>query len=158
MSKIREKESLECGRMHIWALKTQKLPGPLSGPWTPTTNCSLRYIGNFQPQHLGPPLDQILDPHLILQLHKSAVLTDFVHFCVLFTYVSDITQIFTMNRFYALFILQIKHSHVYISLVFVWLVGPVEKFCLNWFPSGVVDGTCHVCKYSACLFLLILLE
>ena len=42
MSKIREKESLECGRMHIWALKTQKLPGPLSGPWTPATNCSLR--------------------------------------------------------------------------------------------------------------------
>ena len=41
MSKIREKESLECGRMHIWALKTQKLPGPLSGPWTPAANCSL---------------------------------------------------------------------------------------------------------------------
>ena len=34
MSKIREKESLECVRMHIWASKTQKLPGPLSGPWT----------------------------------------------------------------------------------------------------------------------------
>ena len=42
MSKIREKESLECGRMHIWALKIQKLPGPLSGPWTPVANCSLR--------------------------------------------------------------------------------------------------------------------
>ena len=42
MSKIREKESLECGRMHIWALKTQKLPGPLSGPWTPAAICSLR--------------------------------------------------------------------------------------------------------------------
>ena len=28
--------------MHIWALKTQKLPGPLSGPWTPAANCSLR--------------------------------------------------------------------------------------------------------------------
>ena len=41
MSKIREKVSLECGRMHIWALKTQKLPGPSSGPWTPTANCSL---------------------------------------------------------------------------------------------------------------------
>ena len=24
----------------------------------------LRYISNFQPQKLGPPLDQILDPHL----------------------------------------------------------------------------------------------
>ena len=48
------------------ALKTQKLPGPLSGPWTPATNCSLRYIGNFQPQNLGTPhLDQILDPHLV---------------------------------------------------------------------------------------------
>ena len=55
MSKIREKESLECGRMHIWALKTQNLPGPLSGPWTPAANCSLRYVCNFRPQHLGPP-------------------------------------------------------------------------------------------------------
>ena len=42
MSKIREKESLECGRMYIWALKTQKLPGLLSRPWTPAANCSLR--------------------------------------------------------------------------------------------------------------------
>ena len=41
MSKIREKESLECGRMHIWALKTQKFPGPLSKPWTPAVECSL---------------------------------------------------------------------------------------------------------------------
>ena len=64
MSKMREKESLECVRMHIWALKTQKLPGPLSGPWTPAAYCSLRYVGNFRPLKLGPPLDQILDPHL----------------------------------------------------------------------------------------------
>ena len=42
MSKIREKESLECVRMHIWASKTQKLPGPLSGPWNPAAECSLR--------------------------------------------------------------------------------------------------------------------
>ena len=42
MSKMREKEILECVRMHIWALKTQKLPGPLSGPWTPAADCSLR--------------------------------------------------------------------------------------------------------------------
>ena len=42
MSKIREKESLECVRMHIWASKTQKLPGPLSRPWTPAAECSLR--------------------------------------------------------------------------------------------------------------------
>ena len=32
---MREKESLECRRMPIWALKTQKLPGAFSGPWTP---------------------------------------------------------------------------------------------------------------------------
>ena len=25
---------------------------------------SLRYVGSFRPQKLGPPLDQILDPHL----------------------------------------------------------------------------------------------
>ena len=24
----------------------------------------LRYVGNFRPQNLGSPLDQILDPHL----------------------------------------------------------------------------------------------
>ena len=41
MSKIREKESLECVRMHIWASKTQKRPGPLSGPWTPAAECLL---------------------------------------------------------------------------------------------------------------------
>ena len=41
LSKMREKESLECGRMHIWALKTQKLLGSLSGPWTLATNGSL---------------------------------------------------------------------------------------------------------------------
>ena len=71
MSKIREKESLECGRMHISALKTQKLPGPLSGPWTPAANCSLRLrdstslcqqLSASAPE--APPLDQILDPHL----------------------------------------------------------------------------------------------
>ena len=39
---MREKESLECVRMHIWALKTQKLPGPLSRPWTPAAYCLLR--------------------------------------------------------------------------------------------------------------------
>ena len=44
MSKIREKESLECVRMHIWVSKTQKLPGPLSGPWTPAAECSLRSL------------------------------------------------------------------------------------------------------------------
>ena len=41
MSKIWEKESLECVKMHIWAAKTQKLPGPLSGPWTPAAKCLL---------------------------------------------------------------------------------------------------------------------
>ena len=71
MSKIREKESLECGRMHIWALKTQKLPGPLSGPWTPPQIAHfahatlLHYVSNFRPQDLGSPLDQILDLHLL---------------------------------------------------------------------------------------------
>ena len=27
----------------------------------------LRYVGNFRPQKLGPPLDQILDPHLCVK-------------------------------------------------------------------------------------------
>ena len=27
----------------------------------------LCYVSNFRPQNLGPPLDQILDPHLFLQ-------------------------------------------------------------------------------------------
>ena len=42
LSKMREKEPLECRRMHIWTLKTQKLPGPLSGPWIPAAKDSLR--------------------------------------------------------------------------------------------------------------------
>ena len=29
------KKSLECGRMHIWALRTQKFPETLRWPWTP---------------------------------------------------------------------------------------------------------------------------
>ena len=71
MSKMREKESLECVRMHIWALKTQKLSGPLSGPWTPAADCSLRSCDSaslhrqLSASEAGaPPLDQILDPHL----------------------------------------------------------------------------------------------
>ena len=70
MSKIREKESLEYVRMHIWASKTQKLPGPLSGPWTPAAECSLhsRDSASLRRQlsasEAGPPLDPILDPHL----------------------------------------------------------------------------------------------
>ena len=72
MSKIREKESLECRRMHIRALKAQKLPGPLSGPWTPTTNCWLRSHDSaslhwqLSASEPGAPPDQILDPHLRL--------------------------------------------------------------------------------------------
>ena len=70
MSKMREKESLECVRLHIWALKTQKLPGPSSGPWTPAADCSLRSPDSallrrqLSASEAGPPLDQILDPHL----------------------------------------------------------------------------------------------
>ena len=60
--KMREKESLECRRMHIGALKTQKLPGPLSGPWTPAIKGSLHQ--QLSALEAGPPLDQILDPHL----------------------------------------------------------------------------------------------
>ena len=70
MSKMREKESLECVRMHIWALKNQKLLGPLSGPWTPAAYCSLRSHDSaslrrqLSAAEAGAPLDQILDPHL----------------------------------------------------------------------------------------------
>ena len=53
MSKIREKEPLECGRMYIWALKIQKLPGPTSLH----QQLSVSEAG-------PPPLDQNLDPHL----------------------------------------------------------------------------------------------
>ena len=56
MSKIREKESLECVKMHIWASKTQKLPGPLSGPWTLAAECSLCTSATFGLRSWGPPL------------------------------------------------------------------------------------------------------
>ena len=65
MSKIREKEFLECGRMLIWALKIQKLPGPQLPIARFTCMTPLHFIGNLWPQHLGPPLDQILNPHLL---------------------------------------------------------------------------------------------
>ena len=73
MSKIREKEYLECVRMHIWASRTQKLPGPLSGPWTPAAECSLHSHDSASLRRQlsaseagAPPLDQILDPHLLI--------------------------------------------------------------------------------------------
>ena len=80
MSKMREKESLECVRMYIWALKTQKLPGPLSGPWTPAADCSLhsRDSASLRQQlsasEAGAPLDQILDPHLQSDHHFNSIL------------------------------------------------------------------------------------
>ena len=58
--------------MHIWASKTQKLPGPLSGPWTPATDCLLCFCDSallhqqLLTSEAGPALDQILDPHLVL--------------------------------------------------------------------------------------------
>ena len=61
MSKITEKESLDCGRMHIWALKAQKLPEPLCWPWTPpqiarfTHVTLLCFVSNFQSRSWGPP-------------------------------------------------------------------------------------------------------
>ena len=65
MSKIREKESLECVKMHIWASKTQKLPGPLSGPWTPGRRMLASLRRQLSASEAGaPPLDQILEPHL----------------------------------------------------------------------------------------------
>ena len=73
LSKMREKEPLECRRRHIWALKTQKLPGPLSGPWTPAAKGSLcsHDSASLRRQLLaseaGAPPDKILDPHLICQ-------------------------------------------------------------------------------------------
>ena len=40
--KNEEKEPLKCRRMHIWALKTQKFPGALRGPWILAANGTLR--------------------------------------------------------------------------------------------------------------------
>ena len=60
-SKMREKESLEYGRMHIfWALKPKSFQDPWMGPG-PQPNIAhfthmtlLRYIGKFQPRKLPP--------------------------------------------------------------------------------------------------------
>ena len=65
MSVLRGKQSLECGRMHISALKSQKIPGPLQPQIARFTYATLlHYIRNFRPQKLGSP-DQTLDPQLI---------------------------------------------------------------------------------------------
>ena len=44
------------------ALKQALDPWPQIARFTRAT--LLRYVGNFRSQDLGPPLDQILDPHL----------------------------------------------------------------------------------------------
>ena len=51
---------------YIWILKTQKLPGPLSGPWTqPQIATPIHNISNVRPRNLPPPpLGKILDSHL----------------------------------------------------------------------------------------------
>ena len=55
-----------------WALKTQKLPVPLSGPWTPAKDSSLHSCHStllycqFSASEAGAPFDQLLDPHLDL--------------------------------------------------------------------------------------------
>ena len=57
--KKERKESLECRRMHIWALKPESFQGPRP------QLIGARYVGNFWPGKLGPlPLEQNLDPHL----------------------------------------------------------------------------------------------
>ena len=79
LSEMREKEPLECRRMHIWALKTQKLPGPLSGPWIPAAKGSLRSHDSallhrqLSASEAGAPLDKILDPHLGPQVLRPKV-------------------------------------------------------------------------------------
>ena len=50
--------------MHIWALKNQKLPGPLSGPWTLAADSLLcSHDSQLSALETAPP-EQILDPHL----------------------------------------------------------------------------------------------
>ena len=81
LSKMREKEPLECRRIHIWALKTQKLPEPLSGPWTPAAkgllhlhdSASLRR--QLSVSEAGAPLDKILDPRLVLMIYFDTIWT-----------------------------------------------------------------------------------
>ena len=57
--KIEGKKSLEYGRMHTWASKTQKLPGPLSRSWTKNgTLCSGESTllpGQLSASEAGPP-------------------------------------------------------------------------------------------------------
>ena len=86
MSKMREKESLECVRMHIWALKTQKLLGPVNRPWSPATDCSLRSRDSaslhrqLSASEAGPPpLDQILDPHLKVKHFPNPIKASWVY-------------------------------------------------------------------------------
>ena len=37
----------------------------------PLARLRFGYVANFRPQDLGPPLDQILDPHLEIQRKKQ---------------------------------------------------------------------------------------
>ena len=53
--------------------KPKSFQGPQAGPgpWLQFARFNrmtpLCYVGKFRPQNLGPPLDQILDPHLCIQ-------------------------------------------------------------------------------------------
>ena len=53
-----EKQSPECGRIYISALKTQKLPGPLTG------TCSLAVDSSLQLCDSTPLRQQLLPPPL----------------------------------------------------------------------------------------------
>ena len=52
------------------SMKSQKLPGPLRGPWSLAADClicscdSASLRRQLCASEAGPPLDQILDPHL----------------------------------------------------------------------------------------------
>ena len=66
----RKRVSRMCENAYL-SIKTQKLPGPLSRPWTPATECSLCLHDSaslhrqLSASEAGAPLDQILDPHLV---------------------------------------------------------------------------------------------
>ena len=120
MSKIREKESLECGRMHIWALKTQKWALAPGHNWL-TSLTWHRYISNYRPQNLGPPLNQILDPHLwtMSSLHGIVALHD-LHWNFLFSHQMISKQDIVLN-------------HVFSDMKVISKFGPVTKNMHHWF-------------------------
>ena len=161
---------IDVKNMHIWASKTQKLPGPLSGPWTLAAECSLcsrdsaSLCRQLSASEAGaPPLDQILDPHLGYDScffgSNTTIFEDILQSNPILSSLCDenfiisdqkITNPFheiiltQVTTFYIIIIMRIYWEHINSRLFQKWvlLMGVILSF------SCIAENTCKVWKLS----------